>query len=77
MNRDPRRPTDRRARQRREQRRLFVIVAVFVVFVGSIVICLVYGPEAVPLGLTCLSAGVAVLLFLWLVLSLVERWAKD
>lgn len=39
-------PTDRRARHRYEQRRLFWIVAIFLVVVGGIAIIVIYGLSA-------------------------------
>jgi Na+/proline symporter len=76
MKDDANRPTDLRARRRREQRRLFWIVAAFLVVVGGIAIALVYGPEAVVLGLVCLLAGAGILGLLWLFLTLIERLGK-
>ena len=76
MKDDANRPTDLRARRRREQRRLFWVVAVFLVVVGGIAIALVYGPEAVVLGLVCLLAGAGLLGLLWLFLTLIERLGK-
>jgi fatty acid desaturase len=76
MKDDANRPTDLRARRRREQRRLFWIVAAFLVVVGGIAIALVYGPEAVVLGLVCLVAGAGILGLLWLFLTLIERLGK-
>ena len=73
----PGRPTDRRAQRRRDQRRLFLIVAAFLVVVGSIAIWAAYGPSAVPLGLTCLAAGAGTLGLLWLILTLVEKLVKE
>jgi heme A synthase len=62
--------------RRREQQRLFWIVAAFLVVVGSLAIGLVYGPRSVMLGVICLLAGAAVLALLWLILLLMERLAK-
>ena len=70
------RPTDRRAQRRRDQRRLFLTVAAFLVVVGSIAIGVSYGPSAVPLGLTCLAAGAGTLGLLWLILTLIEKLSK-
>lgn len=66
-------PTDLRAQRRREQRRLFWSVAAFLVVGGSIAIGVVYGAEAIPLGLTCLLAGAGLLGLLWLILTLLEK----
>ena len=69
-------PSDPRARRRREQRRIFWVVAIFLVVGGGIAIALVYGPRAVLPGATCLLAGAGVLGLLWLVLLLIERLAE-
>ena len=76
MKDDANRPTDLRRARRREQRRLFWVVAAFIVVVGGIAIALVYGPEAVVLGLVCLLAGAGILGLLWLFLTLIERLGK-
>lgn len=73
MKDEPSKPTDLRAQRRREQRRLFWIVAAFLVVVGSVAIGVAYGPSAVPLGLTCLAVGAGALGLLWLLLTLMER----
>jgi Na+/proline symporter len=75
MDRDSNNPTDLRAQRRREQRRLFWIVAAFLIVVGSVAIWIAYGPSAVPLGLTCLAVGAGVLGLLWLILTLLEKLA--
>jgi fatty acid desaturase len=76
MKDDSGKPTDLRARRRREQRRLFWIVAIFLVVVGSVAIGVAYGPSAVPLGLTCLAVGAGLLGLLWLILTLMEKLVK-
>lgn len=73
---DQHKPTNPRARRRREQRRLFWLVAGFLVVGGAAIIALAYGSRAVVLGATCLLAGVAILGLLWGVLLLIERWAE-
>ena len=76
MRDSPGTPTDLRARRRREQRRLFCIVAAFLVLGGSITIALVYGPSAAVLGLGCLLAGAGIMGLLWLILLLMERLSR-
>ena len=76
MNDDADKFTDLRAQRRREQRRLFWSVIVFLVVVGSAAIALVYGLPAVALGLACLLTGAGILGLLWLILLLIERLAK-
>jgi heme A synthase len=75
MKDKPGKPTDLRGSRRREQRRLFWIVAIFLVVVGSVAIGTAYGPSAVPLGLTCLTVGAGALGLLWLILTLMEKLA--
>ena len=70
------RPTNTRGQRQREQRRLFWIVALFLIVVGSITITLVYGPQAAVPGMICLLAGASIMGLLWLILLLIERLAK-
>ncbi len=76
VNSDPGRPTNPRAQRKREQRRLFWIVAAFLVIGGSIAIALAYGPPAAMLGLGCLLTGAGILGLLWLILAAMERLAR-
>ncbi len=76
MTNSPGQPSNPRAQRKREQRRLFWTVTVFLVVVGSIAIALAYGSPAAVLGLGCLLTGAAVLGLLWLILGLIERLAK-
>ena len=69
-------PSNPRAQRRREQRRLFWVVAGFLVVGGGAVIALAYGSRAVVLGATCLLTGVGVLALLWGMLLLIERWVE-
>ena len=69
-------PTNSRAQRRREQRRLFWLVAGFLIVGGGAVIALAYGSRAIVLGVTCLLAGVTILTLLWGLLLLVERWVE-
>lgn len=75
--RDEGKGTDRRARYRREERRLLWAIVAFVVVGGGAAIALAYGPPAVALGLACLVAGAGILAALWLILWLMERLSKD
>ena len=67
---------DLRAFRRREDRRLVLVIMLFLVIVGGVAIGLVYGWSTAGTGAICLVAGAAVFGLLWLMLSLVERWAK-
>ena len=72
----PNRPDNPRARRRREQHRLFWVVAGFLIVGGSAVIALAYGPRAIVLGAACLLAGIGILAILWGILLLIERWVE-
>ena len=67
---------DLRAFQRREDRRLVLVVMAFLVVVGGVAIGIVYGWSNAAAGVLCLIGGAAVLGLVWLILVLVERWAK-
>ncbi len=69
-------PSNPRAQHRREQRRLFWVVAGFLVVGGGAAIALAYGTRAVVLGAACLLAGAAILAILWGMLLLIERWVE-
>ena len=45
--------------------------------IGGGLIYLIYGQWALATGLLCLFPGVGIILFLWGLLSLIERWVKD
>ena len=48
----------------------------FLVIVGGVAIGLVYGWSTAATGVICLVAGAAVFGSLWLILLLVEWWAR-
>ncbi len=70
-------PTDYRRERRRTDRNLALAVVIFLVGVGGTLIALIYGGGAAALGLVCLLAGAGLFGLLWLILTLMERWAKD
>jgi fatty acid desaturase len=67
---------DLRAWRRREDRRLILIIILFLVAVGGVVIGLVYGWGTALTSVLCLAIGAAILGLLWLILVLVERWIE-
>ena len=73
---NPRPPTDTRGDRRRLDRNLAWSVVIFLVGVGGVAIALVYGRSAAFLGALCLGAGAAIFGLLWLILTLMERWAN-
>ena len=68
--------TDLRKHRRLEDRRLVLVIVLFIVIVGGIAIGLVYGWSLAISGVVCLIGGATLFGFLWLMLSLVERWVK-
>lgn len=69
-------PTDYRGMRRRDERTLFVAVIAFLLVVGGGLIYLIYGTGALVTGMACLLFGSGLLGFLWLIVSLIERWAN-
>jgi fatty acid desaturase len=69
-------PTDLRGDRRRSERALVIAVIVALLVVGSLVIGLVYGWQAVFTGLICLLPGAGALMLLWLLLRFIERWLE-
>jgi len=65
---------DLRAWRRREDRRLVLVIILFLVVVGGIAIGVVYGWTTAGTGVICLVVGAGAFGLLWLILSLIERW---
>jgi hypothetical protein len=72
----PRPLLDLRAWQRREDRRLIITIALFLVIVGGVAIGLVYGWGMALTGVLCLMGGAGLLSLLWLIMMLLERWVS-
>jgi hypothetical protein len=68
-------PTDYRAMRRKTDRNLALAVVVFLVGVGGALIAFIYGGGAAALGLVCLLGGAGIFGLLWLILTLMGRWA--
>jgi hypothetical protein len=73
----PKRPSDLRADRRQAERRLLIAVILFLVIVGGGLILIIYGASDALMGLPCLLAGVGLILLIYIILNLVERWVKD
>jgi len=54
-----------------------MLVVGTLLIIGGGVIYLFYGQWALVDGLLCLFPGVGIILFLWGLLSLTERWVKE
>jgi hypothetical protein len=68
-------PTDYRAIRRRTDRNLAIAVVLFLVGVGGVLITLIYGAGPAALGAACLATGSGLFGLVWLILTLMERWA--
>lgn len=77
MNGKPSEPTDYRRYRQQTDRRLLLAVIGFLLIVGGALIGVIYGGWAAATGLICLLAGAGLILFLWLLLSVIERWANS
>jgi len=79
MNNQPtpsRPPTNYRASRRKTERDLARAVVIFLIGVGGALIAFIYGRRAAILGITCLLAGAGIFGLVWLILTLMERWAN-
>jgi hypothetical protein len=68
-------PTDSRAIRRKTDRDLALAVVICLVGVGGALIALIYGGGAAALGIVCLLGGAGIFGLLWLILTLMGRWA--
>ncbi len=73
----PRTPTDYRRMRRANERRQVGMVVGGLLIIGGGVIYLIYGKWALATGLLCLIPGAGLMVFLWGLLSLLERWVEE
>jgi protein-S-isoprenylcysteine O-methyltransferase Ste14 len=74
---DSRPPTNYRAHRRATDRQLTIAVVLFLLFVGSGLITIIYQPVAGVVAFGCLLFGVGILGFLWILLALIGRWVEE
>jgi hypothetical protein len=77
MASDSKEPTDMRRYRRQTERRLTLAVVLFLVLVGGGLIGLIYGPGAALMGISCLLLGAGIIGLLFVILTLMERWAQS
>jgi hypothetical protein len=70
-------PTDYRKLRRSNDRNLLILVIVVLVVVGDGLIGLIWGWPAAITGGICLIGGAALIISLWLLLSVIERWVEE
>jgi hypothetical protein len=70
-------PTDLRRNRRSLDRNLAWAVVIFLVGVGGALIVLFFGTGPAVAGIACLLSGAGIFGLLWLILTLMGRWAKD
>lgn len=73
----PDQPTDYRRQRRQHDRALLLLVVVVLVGFGSGLIGLIWGPGAALTGGLCLGGGAGLIIGLWLLLSLIEKWVGE
>ncbi|MCP4165006.1 MAG: hypothetical protein GY759_03810 [Chloroflexi bacterium] len=74
---DPRPPTNYRNIRRRQDRAFLWLVIGALLIVGGGMIYLIYGQGALFTALLCLIPTVGLILVLWGLLTVIERWVKD
>lgn len=70
-------PTDIRRARKRQERQLLALVVTVLIVVGGGLIALIYGPSALVTALPCLLSGAGVILLLYLLFILAERWVNS
>ena len=70
-------PTDMRKLRREFNNRGLLLVIIGLVVVGGIFVALLYGPSAATASILCLLAGAVLALFVWLILTLVQKVVGD
>lgn len=68
---------DYRRYRRQTDRRLLALVIGTLLIGGGGLIYLIYGRWALVTGLACLLPGAGVIVLLWGLLSLIERWVGE
>lgn len=58
-------------------RRLLWLVMFVLVVIGSVLIGAIYGWQAGALAVLCLLAGAGVIALLWLIFTLLGKWAGE
>ncbi len=70
-------PMDLRRLRRENDRRMLFLVLFVLVGIGTILTAVAYGPGPAAVALLCLMAGAGAIGLLWLIFSVIGRWAGD
>jgi hypothetical protein len=73
----PYQPTNYRKNRRKRDRFLLILVVFVLVGIGTGLIYLIWGFQDAVAGLACLLPGAVIIVALWFLLSLVEKWVSD
>jgi hypothetical protein len=63
--------------RRQTDRQMLLLVLGGLLIIGGGLIFLIYGKWALATGLLCLIPGAGLILFLWGLLTLIERWVGE
>jgi hypothetical protein len=76
-NRKEQPPTNYRKTRRKQERTLLFLVIFVLVGIGTGLIGLIWGAQAVLTGGLCLLGGAVLIAGMWLLLSLIEKWVGE
>jgi hypothetical protein len=70
-------PTNYRKTRREQQKNRLLLVLFVLVVIGAGLIGLIWGVRLAVLGGICLLGGAGLIVGLWLLLSLLQKWVDD
>jgi Na+/alanine symporter len=73
----PNEPTNYRKNRRKYDRFLLILVVLVLVVGGTGLIYFIWGFQDAVAGLVCLLPGGLLIIGLWFLLSLIEKWVAD
>ncbi len=73
----PQKPTNYRKNRRKQDRFLLILVLLVLVGLGTGLIYLIWGFQDAVAGLVCLLPGAAIIVGLWFLLEVIEKWVGD
>ena len=70
-------PTNYRLNRRKQERTLLLLVLFVLVVIGTGLIGLIWGMRSAVLSGICLFGGAVLIMGLWLLLTLIQKWVED